>query len=660
MGGIGSLLERAPFQSFRRLVRTFDPRSGFTYQQSVVRGTANRRAIELIDRPNIEECARQAGYRPTENADEYRHEWLLVTLRFVTEQAEGPDNALFREEIEAPSIFSAALVFAFLSTFVWVYLPDPFGLLLLLSAVLVFGVLLTGFLFVPSPLARYIDEFHTEVPDDDRTGESVGINLPAMAEQPPPGAVSEYSLLNPQSYRCSCIGPPMTALLGGLVASGPVFLAGMPLLFRTIQDSIYVDFEMFRTWFVVPLLGASWMLGFWVVGFLLGAFIYAFEANETQIKVFPFDLVSRVSSPTPELTGGYFLLLGIAGIPLIALSNSYFLLPAIYRFSPARQWIYFLFPPTVMAATLPVFIYWWVVQNREYVSRRTIERLSNLSSAKERIAVACTGSVLSYAVIFSLVSVIRKYWSYVGGPLVNQNPLPILEKPALLVILFASIFPAVYLLAGVTYQVSSHFVLVGRALVKSTVVGKSPHLNQTVRLIEEDAPRAFTLALGPWQYIFVSTGLRERLTSRQEFAAIIAHEEGHLETDDRLLSDAQLGTLLPVLGVLTLTGKSVLYALANYRDRETAADDYAASRVGAEHLIEALDQLPNTDEGSPGAALVSVPAVQTPGALARPKNTLQALERYFGLLFGSFALTRAHPSIDDRKSRLRYESRDNS
>ncbi|WP_164471748.1 M48 family metalloprotease [Halosimplex salinum] len=618
----------------------------------------NRRAIELLDQPNIEERARQVGYQPTETACEYQHRWLLVTLRFVTEQADGSGTALFREEIEAPGIFSAALTVAFLSTFIWVYLPDPFGLLLLGTAVLVFAALLTGFLFVPSPLARYVDEYHTEMSDDDTGGESVGINLPAIAEQPPPDAVSEYSVLDPQSYRCSCIGPSMTALLGGLVASGPVFLAGMPLLFSTIRDSIYVDIQMFRTWFVVPLLGASWMLGFWVVGCLLGAFIYAFEADETQIKIFPFDLVTRVSGPTPELTGGYFLLLGIAGVPLIALSNSYFLLPAIYRFSPARQWIYFLFPPTVMAASLPVFIYWWVVQNREYVSRRTIERLSNLSSIRGRIAVACVGTVFSYAVALSLVGVVRKYWSYLGGPLLNQNPLPVLEKPVLLVIILASMSPAVYLLLGVTYQVCSHFVLVGRAFVESTIVGESPHLNQPVRLIPEAAPRAFTLALGPWQYIFVTTGLRKQLSSRQEFTAIIAHEEGHLDTDESLLSDAQLGTLLPVLGMFTLTGKSVLYALANYRDRETAADDYAASRVGAEPLIDALDQLRSTDEGSPGAALVSVPAVQTPGTLARPTNTLQALERYFGLLFGSFALTRAHPSIDDRKRRLRDESRD--
>jgi hypothetical protein len=70
---------------------------------------------------------------------------------------------------------------------------------------------------------------------------------------------------------------------------------------------------MVRTWLVVPLVGAVWMVGFWALGFLLGSAVYAFESEETRIRVFPLDLVARLQGPTPENTGGYLSFLSCRG-----------------------------------------------------------------------------------------------------------------------------------------------------------------------------------------------------------------------------------------------------------------------------------------------------------------------------------------------------------
>lgn len=630
-----------------QFVRIFDPRSGFIYQKSVVHGNQGHPALAFFDLPPLEKYITESNYKSLNSPGVYQHRWFRVTLQLTVETDSEPKSPHIREEIIIPGGFSIALVAAILSVFLWIYLPALLGTALLVGSASIFMFLLCGFLIIPSPLARYLDELRST----NQTAEisKYGPQMTEPYQNIDPEDVAGHTTLDIQSYRASCIGPPMTALLGGFAASGPVFISGMPFLLQVIEASPYVNLTMFDTWFVVPFLGAMWMLGFWILGLLLGGFIYAFESEETQIQVFPFDLVSRIPNPIPELTGGYFSILGVAGIPLIALSNSYFLLPAVYRLSPARQWVYFLFPAIIMISSLPVFIYWWIVQNREYVYGQTIKKLSRLSSPRSRITVAIIATSGSYLVSYSFLTVIEKYWSYLGGPIIHKNPLPILENPILVGILMASLIPALYFFAGVAYQSISHVILVAIAIIRSDPVGRSPHLDHVVRILPETEIRAFTLAIGPWKCIFVSTGLYNQLSTRREFAALLAHEEGHLTTSNRYISDAQLGTLLPIIGLLTLTGKNILYALANYREREISADDYAVAQVGEEPLIDALEAVgsasPSHVSGSPFAP---IPHIHTPGPLSRPTTPIQGLERYFGLLFGSFALTKAHPSMNER------------
>lgn len=620
----------------RRLLSHLDPRAPIVYQRSAVSGHLVG-IVASQDREHVRSIAEHMGYK-VDPADpsQLRYLWAGLTLLFVelsVDQSDGVDE--LTEEISLPGWVSYLLVGALLGTFGWVYLPSPAGAVVACGVLAVFGGFLVGFVFIPSPLASYCDHVRLGTPIGDRE------------------EIEGHRTVDVDTYQASCIGPPLTALVGGFTATGPVFLTGLPILAREIRQSPYVDLSMVDTWFVFPLAGAVWMLGFWGLGFSIGMFVYTFENESTRIKVFPFDLVARIPTPVPELSGGYFSLLGLAIVPLVALTNSSFLLPAAYRLSSLRLWAYFMLPATIITMTLPVFLYWWVVQNREYVYTRTLGNLSDVSSGWRRGGIGLLTIGASGLLLWSLSEFLRKFWSYLGAPLLNQNLLPVLEKPFLVALLIVSLLPACYVVLGVGIQTVAHLGGLTWTVVRSVPVGETPFAGIPVRMTPDEAPQAAAVAIGPWRAVVISQGLYDQLDDRAAFAGLLAHEEAHFKREDSLVSDAQMSTVIPILAAITLTGKNVFYALADYRSREMAADDYAVDKVGREPLLRALDQIRGeSNSSSMGASFVPLVSAYTPGTMAGPPSVRAAIERYFGLLFGRFALIRAHPSPADRRDRL--------
>jgi len=125
-------------------------------------------------------------------------------------------------------------------------------------------------------------------------------------------------------------------------------------------------------------------------------------------------------------------------------------------------------------------------------------------------------------------------------------------------------------------------------------------------------------------------------------AAIVAHEEGHIDRGDTVLCNR-----LVTLSQLLLIGQNVLYDLINFQEREYAADEYAASVVGNDAVVAALDffEAAETETISQAFGASFVPGFDIDSASSR-------LSRPFELFFGGFALSDAHPSPEQRKARL--------
>ena len=202
-----------------RLAQHLDPRTSVVYQRSAVAGQLPG-ALSMLDRESVTEVAETLGYSSVGDEEPtFRRDWNDITLLWldlrVEETADGRE--LLQEEISFPGWMTYVVFAAFLTLFVWIYLPGRLGAAVAVAALVVFGGLLTGFVLLPSPLAQYVDLV--------RDGKPIG-----NREE-----VERLRTIAPDTYQASCIGPPLTALLGGFAATGPIFLTGFPILAREIR-----------------------------------------------------------------------------------------------------------------------------------------------------------------------------------------------------------------------------------------------------------------------------------------------------------------------------------------------------------------------------------------------------------------------------------------
>jgi Zn-dependent protease with chaperone function len=93
-----------------------------------------------------------------------------------------------------------------------------------------------------------------------------------------------------------------------------------------------------------------------------------------------------------------------------------------------------------------------------------------------------------------------------------------------------------------------------------------------------------------------------------------------------------------------------------FRGREHRADEYAAEKIGQDSLIGALDRLQNVRYEE---SITAVPEFSPTITNFQSERVRDLWDRIYGFYYGSFALSNAHPSIEQRKTALQEESNTN-
>ncbi|WP_123538175.1 M48 family metallopeptidase [Halosimplex salinum] len=201
---------------------------------------------------------------------------------------------------------------------------------------------------------------------------------------------------------------------------------------------------------------------------------------------------------------------------------------------------------------------------------------------------------------------------------------------------------ALYFPAGIIYQYVSrqrriHDILENSTRKSVSVAGYSSQFRVY------DSNELFAASFSTWKqsYIVVSERYVSLFDDDRELAAIVAHEEGHIQN-----GDTRLCNLVTILSTVTLVGQNVLYAMVDFQYREERADDYAKEAVGAQWLTSALLKIAMVPDEKPAEAFgVSF----TPRF--DPSTSGGLLDDSFALFFGEFALN-DHPDYQRRTQRL--------
>jgi Zn-dependent protease with chaperone function len=162
-----------------------------------------------------------------------------------------------------------------------------------------------------------------------------------------------------------------------------------------------------------------------------------------------------------------------------------------------------------------------------------------------------------------------------------------------------------------------------------------------VHVLETDTHYATSFETRSGEYIVVSRGIVEAFAN-EVVAAVVAHEAGHIAN-----GDTRLCNQIAVISTFLLVGQNVLYDMVDFYEREHEADRHAAEQVGLGAIRSALTQLRDSNKTSTSP--------ESFGANFAPQFDPNAEEPFggiFELFFGGFALSDAHPSIDDRLERL--------
>jgi Zn-dependent protease with chaperone function len=164
-----------------------------------------------------------------------------------------------------------------------------------------------------------------------------------------------------------------------------------------------------------------------------------------------------------------------------------------------------------------------------------------------------------------------------------------------------------------------------------------------------------TNSIGPSSY---SVGFKNRILIPEEtlemldpaeLQAVVAHEEAHT----KIYSDALMSFLAPFIGLMLLLGQNIIFSFLDFRKREFRADKYAAKKAGSENLKSALQTFKEVEQdGSVKAAQSSMEFNPfTPFVPTRERLTGMISKR-FSLFFGGFAVSKAHPTVENRIDQL--------
>jgi len=227
-------------------------------------------------------------------------------------------------------------------------------------------------------------------------------------------------------------------------------------------------------------------------------------------------------------------------------------------------------------------------------------------------------------------TVITSYTLFILLGVVISRMRPVIFQPLAYPVLSAAtvgaVLPAAYFVIGLVYQtacgVKRKYDIFTEAKGFDTVFDiSSATILRTGEVLDSPA----SLSTGFNDYIFIPDSVAERI-DRDELDAIIVHEEAHIQKRESLVF-----MLMPIISLILLTGQNVVYMMFDFRQRELEADRYAAERVGNEAVISALNKM---------------------STIYSPEETASWWQEQFGMFYGTFTRSQAHPSVDERIEHL--------
>lgn len=366
-----------------------------------------------------------------------------------------------------------------------------------------------------------------------------------------------------------------------------------------------------------------------VAGLLLGGFVAAgsyhrFASHRTTLPN-PFDL----PPPMDHYVGAFMLLLSvpvpIAHVGVEAVSAA--LLPIL----------------SILAAGILV----WVVGS----SRADREiRLALFQSRDVGSGGGAPSRALGYflAVGLSIGVVVAPLWVAADVVATGESAMRFPVAGA-----FAAV--AAVPVCGVGYQIARGAAEIRRTLGNSRPVDPAAYdlpadlIDAELRVYDGPPGGARGLSFGWRDVVVFSTGDAAALES-EELAALLAHEDAHASR----YADGVISVFAPLVAGLTGTGQNVLFAALRFDRREIRADEYAADRVSPEAVASALRtvrdvRVTNRAAGSgPRRRAAAAPF----SSFAPREDALSWIDETFGLFFGPYTMTKAHPTVETRIDRL--------
>lgn len=221
--------------------------------------------------------------------------------------------------------------------------------------------------------------------------------------------------------------------------------------------------------------------------------------------------------------------------------------------------------------------------------------------------------------------------------------------PAILLVLITGL-PILYVFTGLVYQLYTAVfgILNLYKRLQNRDFSEIYRTDACVYTLDAEEMFAGAATLGTRDAIIVSKRMEEILEP-DELAAILAHEESHIENREN-----RLATFIAVGSPFLLTAKNVLYAIFDFQEREFRADREAALKTSPEDLEGALNKIQ------------AYKAQQKTEDIERFETIMPTLtsfidqdkspgfgQRYFGFFFGGFAVSEVHPSLSDRIRELK-------
>jgi len=208
-----------------------------------------------------------------------------------------------------------------------------------------------------------------------------------------------------------------------------------------------------------------------------------------------------------------------------------------------------------------------------------------------------------------------------------------------------AMIPALYLVSGLLLQLASLFWFVrwlfNHSASTSDVMIEG--FDGSIRVLNRSGFFAGSYSILGKSYIFISKPVHREL-DKPVREAVLAHEFAHIER-----GEATLGFLIPVVASVMGVPKNIIYSVFPFQQWELDADQYAKNRTSRDAVVSALEVFEGGSSTLPGGVLGLQPNFHSFSGIQSGSGTVEAL---FGYFFGGFALSRAHPSIDERKQSL--------